>query len=79
MNVAKPLEINNDKKPNVVLVVGVNGTGKTTTIGKLAHQYSKLNKKIIIAACDTFRAAAARRGAVRRRRRSERRALHAAA
>ena len=58
VNVAKPLEINNDKKPNVVLVVGVNGTGKTTTIGKLAHQYSKLNKKIIIAACDTFRAAA---------------------
>ena len=58
VNVAKPLEIINDKKPNVVLVVGVNGTGKTTTIGKLAHQYSKLNKKIIIAACDTFRAAA---------------------
>ena len=58
VNVAEPLEINNDKKPNVVLVVGVNGTGKTTTIGKLAHQYSKLNKKIIIAACDTFRAAA---------------------
>lgn len=43
---------------NVVLVCGVNGSGKTTTIGKLAHLYSKLGKKIVIAACDTFRAAA---------------------
>ena len=56
--VAIPLVLNNVQKPNVVLVVGVNGTGKTTTIGKLAHQYSSEGKKIMIAACDTFRAAA---------------------
>ena len=56
--VAKPLILNNSKIPSVVLVVGVNGTGKTTTIGKLAHQYSSKGKKIMIAACDTFRAAA---------------------
>ena len=56
--VALPLIINNTQKPNVVLVVGVNGTGKTTTIGKLAHQYSSEKKKVMIAACDTFRAAA---------------------
>ena len=58
INVAKPLEFDATQKPNVVLVVGVNGTGKTTTIGKLAHQYSSEGKKIMIAACDTFRAAA---------------------
>ena len=58
VDVAKPLILNNSKTPNVVLVVGVNGTGKTTTIGKLAHQYSSEGKKIMIAACDTFRAAA---------------------
>ena len=58
VNVAKPIELKDDIKPNVILVVGVNGTGKTTTIGKLAHQYSNKGKKIIIAACDTFRAAA---------------------
>ena len=57
-NVAKPLMLNNSKIPNVILVVGVNGTGKTTTIGKLAHQYSNEGKKIMIAACDTFSAAA---------------------
>lgn len=45
-------------KPYVVLVVGVNGVGKTTTIGKLAHQYAKEGKKVILAAADTFRAAA---------------------
>lgn len=44
--------------PYVILVVGVNGVGKTTTIGKLASQYKKLNKKIILGAADTFRAAA---------------------
>ena len=55
--VAIPLVLDAVQKP-VVLVVGVNGTGKTTTIGKLAHQYSNEGKKIMIAACDTFRAAA---------------------
>jgi len=47
-----------DKKPVVWLIVGVNGTGKTTTIGKLATRFSSEGKKVIIAACDTFRAAA---------------------
>ncbi len=45
-------------KPNVWLIAGVNGTGKTTTVGKLAHYFKKQNKKVMIAACDTFRAAA---------------------
>ena len=45
-------------KPEVILVVGVNGVGKTTTIAKLAHYYSEQGKKVIIAAGDTFRAAA---------------------
>ena len=57
-NIAKPLVIDETIKPIVILVVGVNGTGKTTTIGKLAHQYSSEGKKTMIAACDTFRAAA---------------------
>ena len=48
VDVAKPLILNNSKTPSVVLVVGVNGTGKTTTIGKLAHQYSSEGKKIMI-------------------------------
>ncbi|MBH71980.1 MAG: Signal recognition particle receptor FtsY [Alphaproteobacteria bacterium MarineAlpha6_Bin6] len=56
--VAIPLILDNSYKPVVVLIVGVNGTGKTTTIGKLAKQYSNEGKKIMIAACDTFRAAA---------------------
>ena len=56
--VAIPLILDNSYKPIVVLIVGVNGTGKTTTIGKLAKQYSNEGKKIMIAACDTFRAAA---------------------
>ncbi len=43
---------------NVVLVCGVNGSGKTTTIGKLAHFYTSIGKKVAVAACDTFRAAA---------------------
>lgn len=47
-----------DKKPYVVLVVGVNGVGKTTTIGKLAHNFSKNGKSVILGAADTFRAAA---------------------
>jgi fused signal recognition particle receptor len=47
-----------DKKPYVIMVVGVNGVGKTTTIGKLAHQFKKSGKNVIIGAADTFRAAA---------------------
>ncbi len=46
------------KKPYVILVVGVNGVGKTTTIGKLAYQFKKSGKKVILGAADTFRAAA---------------------
>jgi fused signal recognition particle receptor len=53
-----PLFKESDKKPIVWLVVGVNGVGKTTTIGKLATRLSKEGKKVMIAACDTFRAAA---------------------
>lgn len=48
-----------DTKPSVVLVVGVNGVGKTTSIGKLAHVFQTQGKKVILAAADTFRAAAA--------------------
>ncbi len=55
--VAKPLPLY-PKKPQVVLVVGVNGSGKTTTIGKLASQFKAAGKKVVIAAGDTFRAAA---------------------
>ena len=47
-----------EKKKSVILVIGVNGVGKTTTIGKLAAQYKKNGKKVLIAAADTFRAAA---------------------
>ncbi len=56
--VAKPLELEGDRKPHVVLVVGVNGTGKTTTIGKLAQRFADEGKKVMLAAGDTFRAAA---------------------
>ena len=45
-------------KPAIILVVGVNGTGKTTSIGKLAHIYKSQGKKLVLAAADTFRAAA---------------------
>ncbi len=55
--VARPLPIY-AKKPQVVLVVGVNGSGKTTTIGKLASQFKAAGKSVVIAAGDTFRAAA---------------------
>ena len=48
----------NDHKPHIILVVGVNGVGKTTTIGKLTHQFKKQGKKIVLGAADTFRAAA---------------------
>ena len=56
-NVAQPLPIY-PKHPQVVLVVGVNGSGKTTTIGKLASQFKEAGKNVVIAAGDTFRAAA---------------------
>ena len=48
----------NPKKPHVIMIVGVNGVGKTTTIGKLASRYVRDGKKVLIAASDTFRAAA---------------------
>ena len=47
-----------DKKPYVIMVVGVNGVGKTTTIGKLAYQFKEAGKKVVLGAADTFRAAA---------------------
>ena len=47
-----------DKKPYVIMVVGVNGVGKTTTIGKLAYQFNKAGNKVVLGAADTFRAAA---------------------
>jgi len=50
--------IDESKKPYVIMVVGVNGVGKTTTIGKLAHQFKSEGKKVILGAADTFRAAA---------------------
>ncbi len=56
--VAKPLELDLSHKPHVILVVGVNGTGKTTTIGKLAAKLRDANLKVWLAAGDTFRAAA---------------------
>ena len=51
-------ELNISEGPAVILVIGVNGVGKTTTIGKLAHVIKKDNKKVLLAAADTFRAAA---------------------
>lgn len=51
-------EVSENKKPYVIMVVGVNGVGKTTTIGKLAHQYKAAGNKVILGAADTFRAAA---------------------
>src|SRR5882762_7378388 len=56
--VAKPLAIDAARKPHVVLVVGVNGSGKTTTIAKLAHVLKGEGRKVMLAAGDTFRAAA---------------------
>jgi fused signal recognition particle receptor len=49
----------NEDGPSVIVVVGVNGTGKTTTVGKLAFQFNQANKKVVVGAADTFRAAAA--------------------
>src|SRR5690606_8499457 len=56
--VARPLALDLAHKPHVILVVGVNGTGKTTTIGKLAAKLSGAGLKVMLAAGDTFRAAA---------------------
>ena len=57
MNQTPPIPESNDR-PHVILVVGVNGSGKTTTIGKLAARYKQEGKKVLLAAADTFRAAA---------------------
>lgn len=51
-------DIPSDHHPYIIMVVGVNGVGKTTTIGKIAHQYGKKGKKVVLGAGDTFRAAA---------------------
>lgn len=56
--VNQPLDFNCEKKPYVILVVGVNGVGKTTTIGKLARRFQDEGKQVMLAAGDTFRAAA---------------------
>jgi fused signal recognition particle receptor len=56
--VSKPLVLDSAHKPHVIMMVGVNGTGKTTTIGKLAAKFSAEGKKVVLAAGDTFRAAA---------------------
>ena len=56
--VAEPIDIQTGAKPFVILVIGVNGTGKTTTIGKLANGHNRAGKTAMIAAGDTFRAAA---------------------
>jgi fused signal recognition particle receptor len=56
--VAQPLEINRSLKPHVIMLVGVNGTGKTTTIGKLAQSYAEQGMRTVMVAGDTFRAAA---------------------
>ena len=56
--VAKPLIVDSTRKPHVVLICGVNGSGKTTTIGKLAKQFRDEGRSVLLAAGDTFRAAA---------------------
>lgn len=58
LDAGAPADIVLDKKPYVILVVGVNGVGKTTTIGKLAHYFKEQGLKVMIGAADTFRAAA---------------------
>ncbi len=57
-DVEAPLQLHKEKKPFVILMVGINGVGKTTTIGKLARQYQNEGKSVMLAAGDTFRAAA---------------------
>lgn len=56
----KPAEFDAEfpRKPHIIMIVGVNGVGKTTTIGKLAHLYKQAGKKVVLGAADTFRAAA---------------------
>jgi fused signal recognition particle receptor len=56
--VARPLTLDPARRPHVILVVGVNGTGKTTTIGKLAQRFREEGRRVMLAAGDTFRAAA---------------------
>lgn len=56
--VERPLQVNTGQKPYVILMVGINGVGKTTTIGKLAKQFQAQGKNVMLAAGDTFRAAA---------------------
>lgn len=56
--VERPLQTNTGQKPYIILMVGINGVGKTTTIGKLTKQFQAQNKKVMLAAGDTFRAAA---------------------
>ncbi len=56
--VTRPLRIDRTRQPFVILVIGVNGSGKTTTIAKLAKQYRDQGLKVVLAAGDTFRAAA---------------------
>ena len=58
INSEKSLLNDNNDKPHVILLIGVNGSGKTTTAGKIASMLKEKNKKVVIAACDTFRAAA---------------------
>lgn len=57
LNIAEP-KLNLETKPSVILIVGVNGVGKTTSIGKIANNLVKEGKKVVVAAADTFRAAA---------------------
>jgi fused signal recognition particle receptor len=58
LKVSNKSELRLTQKPYVILIIGVNGVGKTTTIGKLANNYKKIGKKVIVGAADTFRAAA---------------------
>lgn len=58
LNKSKSTQSIPDSKPYIILIVGVNGVGKTTTIGKLANNYKRIGKKVIVGAADTFRAAA---------------------
>ena len=57
-------ELNPTAQPTVILIVGVNGSGKTTSIAKLAHRFTKAGKSVLLAACDTYRAAAAEQLAI---------------
>lgn len=57
-NVDRSYQIEETKKPHVIMVIGVNGVGKTTTIGKLAYNYKNAGRSVLIGAADTFRAAA---------------------